>query len=68
MSDSENKGITAFCSILLPERFGIFEKTPCTFGTHLRDSPESPPPSVKNFLKVSSGFIKLLIVYHPTLV
>ena len=26
MSDSENKGITAFCSILLPERFGIFKK------------------------------------------
>ena len=25
-------------SVLLPERFGI--RLPCTFGTHLRDSPE----------------------------
>ena len=25
-------------SVLLPERFG--ENSPCTFGTHLRDSPE----------------------------
>ena len=36
--------ILKVCSILLPERFG--DKSPCTFGTHLRDSPESPPLTV----------------------
>lgn len=49
--------LKTFDSILLPERFGT---DPYTFGTHLRDSPELPPPSVflQEILKVSKG-IKL---------
>lgn len=32
-----------FTSVLLPERFGRAWGSPCTFGTHLRDSPEFSP-------------------------